>query len=49
MILDRHLQIVPQGYPRTVEWFGVFTCLLHHLLNLMLPLVESVGRKINVP
>ena len=42
------VRTVPQGYVWTVERFGAFTRLLQPGLNLMLPLVERVGHKMNV-
>ena len=42
------VRTVPQGQVWTVERFGAFTRLLQPGLNLMLPLVEKVGHKMNV-
>ncbi len=42
------VRTVPQGQVWTVERFGAFTRLLNPGLNLMLPLVEQVGHKMNV-
>ena len=42
------IRTVPQGSVWTVERFGAFTRLLNPGLNLMVPFVERVGRKINV-
>ena len=42
------VRTVPQGYVWTIERFGAFTRLLYPGLNLMLPLVERVGHKMNV-
>lgn len=42
------VRTVPQGQVWTVERFGAFTRLLHPGLNLILPFVERVGRKMNV-
>ena len=42
------VRTVPQGFVWTVERFGAFTRLLQPGLNLMLPLVERVGHKMNV-
>ena len=42
------VRTVPQGQVWTVERFGAFTRLLNPGLNLMLPLVERVGHKMNV-
>ena len=42
------VRTVPQGQVWTVERFGAYTRLLNPGLNLMLPLVERVGHKMNV-
>ncbi len=42
------VRTVPQGQVWTVERFGAFTRLLQPGLNLMLPVVERVGHKMNV-
>ena len=42
------VRTVPQGQVWTVERFGAFTRLLNPGLNLMLPMVEKVGHKMNV-
>ncbi|ABF13897.1 SPFH domain-containing protein [Candidatus Palibaumannia cicadellinicola] len=42
------IKIVPQGYQWTVERFGRYTCLLMPGLNIILPLIDRIGRKINV-
>ncbi len=42
------VRTVPQGQVWTVERFGAFTRLLNPGLNLLLPLVERVGHKMNV-
>ena len=42
------VRTVPQGSVWTVERFGAFTRLLQPGLNLLLPLVERVGHKMNV-
>ncbi len=42
------VRTVPQGQVWTVERFGAFTRLLNPGLNLMLPMVEQVGHKVNV-
>ena len=42
------VRTVPQGQVWTVERFGAFTRLLQPGLNLMLPLMERVGHKMNV-
>jgi regulator of protease activity HflC (stomatin/prohibitin superfamily) len=42
------VRTVPQGQVWTVERFGAFTRLLNPGLNIMVPLVERVGHKMNV-
>ena len=42
------VRTVPQGQVWTVERFGAFTRLLQPGLNLLLPLVDRVGHKMNV-
>ncbi len=42
------VRTVPQGQVYTVERFGAYTRLLHPGLNLLVPLVERVGHKMNV-
>nr|WP_024967321.1 SPFH domain-containing protein [Pantoea sp. IMH] len=42
------IKIVPQGYQWTVERFGRYTTTLQPGLNLVIPFMDRVGRKINV-
>ncbi|KEY60511.1 SPFH domain-containing protein [Serratia sp. DD3] len=42
------VKIVPQGYQWTVERFGRYTKTLMPGLNLMVPFIDRVGRKINM-
>ncbi|MFP1729254.1 SPFH domain-containing protein [Lonsdalea quercina] len=42
------IKIVPQGYQWTVERFGRYTRTLMPGLNLMVPFMDRVGRKINM-
>lgn len=42
------VRTVPQGQVWTIERFGAFTRLLHPGLNLMVPVMEQVGHKMNV-
>jgi regulator of protease activity HflC (stomatin/prohibitin superfamily) len=42
------VKIVPQGYNWTVERFGRYTHVLTPGLNLIIPFVDSIGRKMNV-
>ncbi len=42
------IKTVPQGEVWTVERFGAFTRLLHPGLNLIIPYVDTIGRRMNV-
>jgi len=42
------IKIVPQGYQWTVERFGRYTNTLQPGLNLVIPFMDRVGRKINM-
>ncbi|HEY4529666.1 MAG TPA: SPFH domain-containing protein [Luteimonas sp.] len=42
------VRIVPQGYEWTVERFGKYTHTLSPGLHLLIPVVQAVGRKVNV-
>src|SRR5215475_11497533 len=42
------VKTVPQGYNWTVERFGRYTRLLGPGLNLILPFIDQIGRKLNV-
>ncbi|MGV3346463.1 SPFH domain-containing protein [Enterobacteriaceae bacterium LUAb1] len=42
------VKIVPQGYQWTVERFGRYTKTLQPGLNLLMPFVDRIGRKINM-
>src|SRR5215813_11122684 len=42
------VKTVPQGYNWTVERFGRYTRLLHPGLNLIVPFIDQIGRKLNV-
>lgn len=42
------IKIVPQGYQWTVERFGRYTHTLKPGLSMIIPLVDKIGRKINV-
>jgi len=44
----RGVRTVPQGEVWTVERFGAFTRLLQPGLNLIIPFVDRIGRKLNV-
>lgn len=47
-ILFAGIKVVPQGYQWTVERFGRYTKTLMPGLNLIVPFMDRVGRKINV-
>ena len=42
------VKTVPQGYQWTVERFGRYTRSLTPGLNIIIPLMESIGHKINM-
>ena len=42
------VRIVPQGFEWTVERFGKYTHTLSPGLHLLIPVVQAVGRKVNV-
>src|ERR1700722_13439937 len=42
------VKTVPQGYNWTVERFGRYTRILQPALNLVVPFIDRIGRKINV-
>lgn len=42
------IKVVPQGYEYTVERFGKYTSTLSPGLHLIVPLVDQVGRKLNM-
>lgn len=42
------MKMVPQGYHWTVERFGRYTVTLRPGLNLILPFVDRIGRKVNM-
>jgi len=42
------VKVVPQGYNFTVERFGRYTRTLHSGLNLIIPFIDRIGRKLNV-
>lgn len=47
-VISRGLRIVPQGYEYTVERFGRYRVTLSPGLHIIIPLVDAVGRKINM-
>ncbi len=47
-ILWSVVKIVPQGYNYTVERFGKYVRTLHPGLHLLVPVMESVGKKMNM-
>ncbi|TCV94447.1 SPFH domain-containing protein [Biostraticola tofi] len=48
VIVAAGIKIVPQGYHWTVERFGRYTLTLKPGLNLVVPFMDRVGRKINM-
>src|SRR6185312_16986554 len=48
LVLFAGAKTVPQGYSYTVERFGKYTRTLQPGLNLIVPFVDGVGRKINM-
>ena len=48
VILFKAVRMVPQGYQWTVEAFGKYTHTLSPGLHFLLPIYQSVGRKINM-
>ena len=48
ILLSRVTRTVPQGQVWTVERFGAFTRLLHPGLNVLVPFIEGVGRRMSV-
>ena len=48
LVLFAGAKTVPQGYNYTVERFGKYTKTLHPGLNLIVPFVDGIGRKINM-
>lgn len=48
VIVGAGVKIVPQGYQWTVERFGRYTKTLQPGLNLVVPFMDRIGRKINM-
>jgi len=48
IVLIKLVRIVPQGYEWTVETFGKYTRTLEPGLHFLIPVYQSVGRKINM-
>jgi regulator of protease activity HflC (stomatin/prohibitin superfamily) len=48
LVLFAGAKTVPQGFNYTVERFGKYTKTLHPGLNLIVPFVDGIGRKINM-
>ncbi len=48
IVLIKAVRVVPQGFEWTVERWGKYTHTLSPGLNLLVPIVQSVGRKINM-
>ena len=47
-LLFMGFKVVPQGYEWTVERFGRYTNTLKPGLNIIIPVMDSIGRKLNV-
>ena len=47
-VLFMGFKVVPQGYQWTVERFGRYTNTLKPGLNIIIPVMDRIGRKINV-
>ncbi|HEU4670014.1 MAG TPA: SPFH domain-containing protein [Dyella sp.] len=48
VVITKLVRIVPQGFEWTVETFGKYTRTLSPGLHLLVPIYQSVGRKINM-
>ena len=48
VVILRIVRIVPQGYHWTIERFGKYTHTAEPGLNIVIPIVQRVGRKINM-
>jgi len=48
VLILKSVRFVPQGYQWTVERFGKYTRTLEPGLGILMPLIDSVGRKLNV-
>lgn len=48
VIVFKSVRIVPQGYEWTVEDFGRYTVTLPPGLHFLIPIMQSVGRKVNM-
>jgi regulator of protease activity HflC (stomatin/prohibitin superfamily) len=48
IFLFKAVRMVPQGYEWTVERFGKYTHTLTPGLNLLFPIVQGIGRKVNM-
>src|SRR4051794_7123052 len=48
IVLYKLVRIVPQGYEWTVERWGKYTHTLDPGFHLLIPVVQNVGRKINM-
>jgi regulator of protease activity HflC (stomatin/prohibitin superfamily) len=48
IVILRSVRFVPQGYNFTVERFGKYVNTLESGMGLLLPVIENVGRKINM-
>src|SRR5574343_334393 len=48
MVLYKAVRMVPQGFQWTVETFGKYTKTLEPGLHILLPILQDIGRKVNM-
>ncbi|MCC6594175.1 MAG: paraslipin [Xanthomonadales bacterium] len=48
VVLVRSIRFVPQGFAWTVERFGKYTHTMEPGIGLLVPLIDAVGRKVNM-
>ena len=48
VVIFRSIRFVPQGFAWTVERFGKYTHTMEPGIGLLVPLIDSVGRKVNM-
>lgn len=48
MVLYKAVRMVPQGFQWTVETFGKYTKTLEPGLHLLIPIMQDIGRKVNM-
>ena len=47
-LILKGIKMVPQGYAWTAERFGRYTTVLYPGLNLIIPFIDGIGRKVNM-